>query len=134
MIARIGLTPSVTELIDYEAFCGIPPAPEAETEIDALALVRELGSERPPVLLDVREPHEWEIAHVEGATLIPLGELPARLGELESHRPIVTYCHRGVRSQRARELLAGAGFGGVRSLAGGIDAWAREVEPGMARY
>ncbi len=129
-----GLTPSVTELIDYEAFCGIPPAPEAETEIDALALVRELGSDRPPVLLDVREPHEWEIAHVEGATLIPLGELPARLGELESHRPIVTYCHRGVRSQRARELLAGAGFGGVRSLAGGIDAWARDVEPEMARY
>ncbi|MGE5926995.1 MAG: molybdopterin-synthase adenylyltransferase MoeB [Gemmatimonadota bacterium] len=129
-----GVSPSLTELIDYEAFCGIPPAPGADTEVAAPALVHELRGPRIPLLLDVREPHEWEIAHIEGATLIPLGELPARLAELESHRPIVTYCHRGVRSQRAREILAGAGFGGVRSLAGGIDAWAREVEPGMARY
>ena len=129
-----GSSPSLTELIDYEAFCGIPPAPGAGTEVEARALADELHDERMPLLLDVREPHEWEIAHIEGATLIPLGELPARLAELEPHRPIVTYCHRGVRSQRAREILAGAGFGGVRSLAGGIDAWARDVEPGMARY
>ena len=129
-----GTSPSVTELIDYDAFCGVPAAPGAETEIDAVTLARELRGERAPVLLDVREPHEWEIAHVEGATLIPLGELPARLDELDPHARIVTYCHRGVRSQRARELLAGAGFGQVRSLAGGIDAWANDVEPGMARY
>ena len=129
-----GTSPSVTELIDYDAFCGVPAAPGAETEIDAVTLARELRGERAPVLLDVREPHEWEIAHVEGATLIPLGELPARLDELDPHARIVTYCHRGVRSQRAREILAGAGFGQVRSLAGGIDAWANDVEPGMARY
>jgi adenylyltransferase/sulfurtransferase len=129
-----GTSPTVTGLIDYEAFCGIPQMPGAETEVDAQALARELGGGAAPFLLDVREPHEWEIARVEGATLIPLGELPARLAELDPHAPIVTYCHRGVRSQRAREILAGAGFSGVRSLAGGIDAWAREVEPGMARY
>jgi molybdopterin/thiamine biosynthesis adenylyltransferase/rhodanese-related sulfurtransferase len=129
-----GTSPSVTELIDYEAFCGMPPLPDAETEVDAATLARELGGSGRPLLLDVREPHEWEIAHVAGATLIPLGELPARLAEIDPHVPIVTYCHRGVRSQRAREILVGAGYRGVRSLAGGIDAWAREVEPGMARY
>jgi adenylyltransferase/sulfurtransferase len=129
-----GTSPTVTELIDYEAFCGMPPAPGVDTEVEATALARELRSGSAPFLLDVREPHEWEIARVEGATLIPLGDLPARLGELDPHTPVVTYCHRGVRSQRAREILAGAGFRGVRSLAGGIDAWAREVEPGMARY
>ena len=129
-----GESPTVTELIDYEAFCGIPAAPGAETEVDAAALADQLRRGGAPFLLDVREPHEWEIAHVDGATLIPLGELPARLAELDPHAPIVAYCHRGVRSQRAREILAGAGFSGVRSLAGGIDAWARDVEPGMARY
>jgi adenylyltransferase/sulfurtransferase len=129
-----GASPTLTELIDYEAFCGIPPGPGAGTEVEARVLAHELRGERAPILLDVREPHEWEIARIGGATLIPLGELPARLAELEPHRPIVTYCHRGVRSQRARELLAGAGFGEVRSLAGGIDAWARDIEPGMARY
>jgi adenylyltransferase/sulfurtransferase len=112
----------------------MPAAPGAETEIDVATLERELRGARRPFLLDVREPHEWDIAHVDGAMLIPLGELPARLGELDPHLPIVTYCHRGVRSQRAREILAAAGFGGVRSLAGGIDAWARDVDPGMARY
>lgn len=129
-----GDSPTVTELIDYEAFCGIPALPGAETEVDATTLAQELQGTGAPFLLDVREPHEWEIARVGGATLIPLGELPARLAELDPHVPIVTYCHRGVRSQRAREILAGAGYRGVRSLAGGIDAWAREVEPEMARY
>jgi adenylyltransferase/sulfurtransferase len=129
-----GTSPTVTELIDYEAFCGVAAGPEPETEVQVRELFRELAGASPPLLLDVREPHEWEIAHVDGAQLIPLGELPARLGEVDPHQAIVTYCHRGVRSQRAREILAGAGFRGVRSLAGGIDAWAREVEPGMARY
>ncbi|HEX6643848.1 MAG TPA: molybdopterin-synthase adenylyltransferase MoeB [Gemmatimonadales bacterium] len=129
-----GTSPTVTELIDYDAFCGMPAGPAPDTEVGVRELAGELAGGAPPLLVDVREPHEWEIAHVGGATLIPLGELPARLAEIDPHRPIVTYCHRGVRSQRAREILAGAGFRGVRSLAGGIDAWAREVEPGMARY
>jgi adenylyltransferase/sulfurtransferase len=74
------------------------------------------------------------VAHLEGARLIPLRELPKRLGELEGHAPIVTYCHHGQRSRQALELLRGAGFSDVRSLAGGIDAWAMDVEPGMPRY
>ena len=131
-----GSHPSITELIDYEAFCGIgaAPAPEAGTEISAAELSEALRREPHPVLLDVREPHEWEIAHIEGAALIPLGQLPARLRELDAHAEFVTYCHHGMRSMQALQLLRGAGFGRVRSLAGGIDAWAEQVDPGMPRY
>ncbi|MBL8979278.1 MAG: sulfurtransferase [Gemmatimonadetes bacterium] len=87
-----------------------------------------------PLVLDVREPHEFEIVHLEGSHLIPLRELPARLAELTAHRDIVALCHHGMRSLQAVELLRGAGFGSARSLAGGIDAWAVEVDPAMARY
>jgi adenylyltransferase/sulfurtransferase len=128
-----GPNASITSLIDYEAFCGVG-ARAAGNEITAAALRAEIGAESPPVLVDVREPLEWKIAHLEGARLIPLADLPRRMAELDGHGSIVTYCHHGVRSQRAAELLRGAGFSNVRSLAGGIDAWARDVEPGMARY
>jgi rhodanese-related sulfurtransferase len=86
------------------------------------------------VLLDVREPFEWDIAHIEGSRLIPLGELPARLRELEGHADIVTFCHHGSRARRAAELLRAAGFSKVRSMRGGIDAWSAEVEPSLPRY
>jgi adenylyltransferase/sulfurtransferase len=131
-----GSNPSIRELIDYEAFCGIGAEPAyAGPEITAEELRRELdekGSDL--VVIDVREPHEWEIVHIEGAQLIPLSQLPERLGELDGHAEIVTHCHHGARSMKALEILKGAGFGKVRSLAGGIDAWAERVEPGMARY
>ncbi len=127
---------TIRELIDYEAFCGIGSEPVyAGPEITAEELRQEMeekGSEL--VLVDVREPHEWEIAHIEGATLIPLNQLPERLAELDGHAEIVTHCHHGARSMKALEILKGAGFGKVRSLAGGIDAWAERVEPGMPRY
>jgi rhodanese-related sulfurtransferase len=84
-------------------------------------------------VVDVREPWEWEIARIAGSRHLPLGELPGRLGELDPHAEIVTVCHKGKRSLQAQQLLQGAGFR-VRSLAGGIDAWAEEAEPGMARY
>ncbi len=82
----------------------------------------------------MRQPWEWDIARIRGSVLIPLGELPSRLAELEPHAEIVTVCHRGQRSAQARDLLLGAGFSRVRSLTGGIDEWARVIEPGMARY
>jgi len=131
-----GAHPTVTRLIDYEAFCGVgAPVAASGAEIDAQGLHREWRQERRPLLvLDVREPHEWEIVHLEAARLLPLRELPARLGEIDPHAEIVTYCHHGVRSLQALQILRGAGYGRVRSLAGGIDAWAREVDPGMARY
>jgi len=131
-----GTNPTIHELIDYEAFCGIGSEPAyAGPEISAEELRRELQTKgQSLVLVDVREPHEWEIAHIEGAILIPLSQLPERLSELDGHAEIVTHCHHGVRSMKALEILKGAGFGKVRSLAGGIDAWAERVEPGMARY
>jgi len=131
-----GTQPSIGELIDYETFCGIGGEPAyAGPEISAEELRLEWdrkGSDL--VVIDVREPHEWDIAHIEGARLIPLGQLPERLGELDGHAEIVTHCHHGVRSMKALALLKGAGFARVRSLAGGIDAWADRIEVGMPRY
>ena len=131
-----GTNPSIHELIDYEAFCGIGAEPAySGPEITAEELQEELSHKpRDLVLIDVREPHEWDIAHIEGARLIPLGQLPERLSELDGHSEIVTHCHHGARSMKALEILKGAGFGKVRSLTGGIDAWAERVEPGLARY
>ncbi len=131
-----GTNPTIHELIDYEAFCGIGAEPAyAGPEITAEELRRELDVKSGDlILIDVREPHEWEIAHIDGARLIPLSQLPERLSELDGHAEIVTHCHHGARSMKALEILKGAGFGKVRSLAGGIDAWAERVEPGLARY
>ncbi len=126
---------TIRELIDYEAFCGIGSAvPARGMVVRATELAAELAGPGAPLLLDVREPHEWEIARIDGARLLPLGQLPARLGEIDPHAAIVTYCHRGVRSMRALEILRGAGFGNVRSLDGGIDSWALEVDRTMDRY
>jgi molybdopterin/thiamine biosynthesis adenylyltransferase/rhodanese-related sulfurtransferase/molybdopterin converting factor small subunit len=131
-----GSNPSIRELIDYEAFCGIGAEPAYEgPEISAEELHREMLDKRSSlVLIDVREPHEWDIAHIEGARLIPLGQLPERLGELDGQAEIVAHCHHGARSMKALALLKGAGFNRVRSLAGGIDAWADRIEVGMPRY
>ena len=135
--AVCGPHPTVTRLIDYEAFCGT--GDEGRGTGDGWAIgPAELRAEhrRNPnlVLLDVREPFEWDIAHINGARLIPLGQLPARLQELNGHDDIVAYCHIGARSARAAEILRAAGFSKVRSLEGGIDAWSREVEPNLPRY
>ena len=131
-----GTTPTIHELIDYVAFCGIGAEPDysgVEISVEEFKKEREIkGSEL--VLVDVREPHEWDIAHIDGARLIPLGQLPDRLGELDGHAELVMQCHKGSRSMKALEILRGAGFGKVRNLAGGIDAWAERIEPGMARY
>ncbi|MEO8089342.1 MAG: molybdopterin-synthase adenylyltransferase MoeB [Gemmatimonadales bacterium] len=130
-----GPHPSIHELIDYEAFCGIGAEPAYNgPEITAEELQREMGEKGDLVLIDVREPHEWDIVHIEGARLIPLNQLPERVAELDGHAEIVTHCHHGARSMKALEILKGAGFGRVRSLAGGIDAWAERVDTGMARY
>ncbi|MGH7591997.1 MAG: ThiF family adenylyltransferase, partial [Gemmatimonadales bacterium] len=127
--------PTVTALIDYEAFCGLAPAgADAVPDISPAELRTALAGSAPPLLVDVREDWEWTLAHLEGSRHVPLGQLPGRVGELDTRRDIVTICHRGVRSLRARDLLLGAGFAHVRSLSGGIDAWAEEIERGMARY
>jgi sulfur-carrier protein adenylyltransferase/sulfurtransferase len=130
-----GARPTVTELIDYQAFCGIGAEPSyAGVEISAQELHDEWQRNPDLLVIDVREPHEHEIAHIDGAVLIPLGELPDRLGELDGHREIVTHCHHGARSLKALDILKAAGFSKVRSLRGGIDAWAVRIDPSLPRY
>ena len=130
-----GARPTVTELIDYQAFCGIGAEPSyAGVEISAQELHDEWQRNPDLLVIDVREPHEHEIAHIDGAVLIPLGELPDRLGELDGHREIVTHCHHGARSLKALDILKAAGFSKVRSLRGGIDAWAVNIDQSLPRY
>ncbi|MGB7211396.1 MAG: molybdopterin-synthase adenylyltransferase MoeB [Gemmatimonadales bacterium] len=130
-----GEHPTVTELIDYDAFCGLVPAgADAALDITSVELSAALAGDAPPLLVDVREDWEWAVGHLDGSLHLPLGELPGRMHELDTRRDIVTICHRGVRSVRAKELLHAAGFAHVRSLAGGIAAWAEEIAPDMARY
>ncbi len=129
--AVCGPNRTVTRLIDYEAYCGTGTG-VAQSEVSVDELRRGLDSPG-TLVVDVREPWEWEIARIEGSRLVPLGELPRRLAELDPHAEIVTVCHKGKRSIMAQQLLQGAGFR-ARSLAGGIDAWAVEAQPGMARY
>lgn len=105
-------------------------------EISPRELAIHIANDRPVVLIDVREPWEHEVAAIAGSTLIPLGELPARAGEVKSvpDELVVVYCHHGVRSLSAAALLQRLGLQNVASLAGGIDAWSCEVDPEMPRY
>ncbi len=102
-------------------------------EITATALQRLLSEENPPTLIDVREEGEAAICAIDGSTLIPMSELPQRLQEIPRDRLVALYCHHGMRSMMAGQWLARNGYDAL-SLAGGIDRWAIEVEPGMARY
>lgn len=131
-----GPSASIRELIDYEAFCGLQARPgTGAEEIVVTELERALSSEAAqPIVIDVREAWEWEIAHIPGSVLIPLSSLGDRLSEIDPRREVVTVCHRGMRSRTARDLLTAAGYGPVRSLAGGIDAWAEVLDPKMMRY
>jgi adenylyltransferase/sulfurtransferase len=135
-----GPNADITELIDYEEFCGVPGhdhesgSAGAEWDISPRDLSHRLSEMDPPLLLDVREPHELQISALPGAVNIPLGTLAARLSELDSAREMVLFCKAGTRSARALELLASAGFKRLRNLQGGINAWAKEVDPGLPVY
>lgn len=137
-----GEHPTIHTLIDYEQFCGVPIGGEqAEVKLDAEWEItpRELKAKMEQngqgiTLIDVREPHEWEICHIEGARLIPLGELPARMHELDPAEEIVLHCRSGARSAQALEMLRDAGFRRLKNLKGGILAWADEVDPSMPKY
>jgi adenylyltransferase/sulfurtransferase len=127
--------PTITEPIDYEMFChGAPDLTTAIPQIQVRELQERMESGRPFTLLDVREPFEFEMARIEGANLIPLGELPRRIGELDREAEILVFCHSGMRSERAAEFLRSAGFAKVASVAGGIDAWSQEIDPDVPRY
>lgn len=132
-----GEHPTVTQLIDYEAFCnGKPAAAETagDTELSVVELARLRETAVAPQIVDVREPWEWSLAHLEGVRRIPLRELSRRLAELDPRAETVTLCHHGIRSARAAAILREAGFKRVRNLRGGIDAWAREVDASVPRY
>jgi molybdopterin/thiamine biosynthesis adenylyltransferase/rhodanese-related sulfurtransferase len=128
---------TITELIDYNEFCGIrgeeKPVEAGVPEIQVEELKRRLDAGEDLFVLDVREPHEYQICNINGH-LIPLGDLPNRLNELDSSREIVAHCRSGVRSAKAVAFLQQAGFKKVHNLAGGILAWADRVDPRMAKY
>jgi sulfur-carrier protein adenylyltransferase/sulfurtransferase len=132
-----GEHPTVTELIDYQQFCGIVPEQiglPAENRITPKELAAELAGQHPPRLIDVREPHEWDIARIEGARLVPLATLPAHLHEWDRQEQIVVQCRSGARSARGVQLLKDAGFRHVRNLEGGILRWSRDVDPSLPTY
>jgi molybdopterin/thiamine biosynthesis adenylyltransferase/rhodanese-related sulfurtransferase len=133
-----GPRPTVTKLIDYEQFCGVrgEEAKVATTgvpEIQVEELKRALDAGEDLFILDVREPHEYQICNLKGH-LIPLGDLPRRMNELDSSREIVAHCRSGARSAKAVAFLQQAGFKKVRNLAGGILAWADRVDRTMPKY
>ncbi len=133
--AVCGNSPTITQLIDYEEFCGLKTTKTVtEFDITAWQLKAAIDSRKRPVLLDVREPYEYSLCHLESSTLIPVEELPTRLGELNRDSEIVVYCHVGIRSTGAVRLLKQAGFANVRNLQGGIDEWARQIDNNMPRY
>jgi rhodanese-related sulfurtransferase len=131
--------PTQHGLIDYAAFCGVPESEGTARdgtvpEITPLELKAALSSQEPPLLIDVRDPEEWAISHIDAARLIPRAELPHRLDELTRAGSLVMYCRTGKRSAAATQLLIDLGFSRVKSLRGGINAWADDVDPSLAKY
>jgi sulfur-carrier protein adenylyltransferase/sulfurtransferase len=137
-----GTHPTVTQLIDYEQFCGIhPPAPEpaaatgrSATEITAVELKQRLDRGDRIRIVDVREPNEYQINRIAGSQLIPLGELPRRYAELDSNDEFVMQCKSGARSARAADFLRSVGFKRVLNLKGGILDWIDKVDPSQPKY
>jgi sulfur-carrier protein adenylyltransferase/sulfurtransferase len=135
-----GTHPTVKELIDYNAFCGISERSAQEEqpmgimpEMSVEELKKKMDAKEDIFVLDVREPHEYQICNLN-AHLIPLGQLPARVGELDPDKHIVVHCRSGKRSADAVELLRRSGFEKVQNLAGGILAWADKIDPKMTKY
>lgn len=128
------------ELIDYEAFCGLPAHDHEEAnmdkkyEITPKELAEQFKNGAQVKLIDVREPHELAISRIEGSIDIPLGEVAARLSELDTANEYVVMCRVGGRSAKAVELMLAAGFGKVKNLVGGINAWAEQVDPDLPTY
>lgn len=129
---------TLRELVDYDEFCSPRHlennARDAVSQISARELNGWRVDRRRVALIDVREPWEWNLGHIEGATLLPLSELLGSAASLDTSLDTVVYCHRGARSQAAAERLVGLGFRRVYNLTGGIDAWSSEVDPSVPRY
>jgi sulfur-carrier protein adenylyltransferase/sulfurtransferase len=136
-----GDNPSITQLIDYEQFCGLrgqeapgPTAFDNQSETTVEELKRRLDQHEKVFILDVRNPEEYQICRIPGSTLIPLPELPKRFRELDQEREIIVHCKSGMRSLKAQQFLRGQGFRAIKNLKGGILAWAEKIDPNMPRY
>ncbi|MDP9253499.1 MAG: molybdopterin-synthase adenylyltransferase MoeB [Verrucomicrobiota bacterium] len=135
-----GKNPTISAPIDYEEFCGVTAqasAGDLAGEVPAITvheLKRKLDARESFALIDVREPFEYEIARIDGAKLIPLGEIESRKIELEQNAEIIVHCHSGLRSAEAVRLLLRRGFVNVCHLEGGIDAWSDEIDPNIPKY
>ena len=138
-----GTNPTVTELIDYEQFCGVTPAAaevtvnassNSETETDVQELKRRIDAREDFYLLDVREPNEFKIGRIPGSTLIPLGEVPQRVNEIPRDKEIVVHCKMGGRSAKAAAFLRQQGYKNVKNLKGGILDWSDKIDPSVPKY
>lgn len=137
-----GDAPTIDHLIDYDAFCNVQlptavkpvAADDSALEISGPELKRLLENGKPITLLDVREPHEWDIARIEKARLTPLSKFDSFIPELKPDDEIYLYCYKGKRSMTALKKLRERGFKHLKSLAGGIDRWSQDVDPKVPRY
>ena len=134
-----GTNRTITKLIDYEQFCGIRgeehiPVQTGIPEITPAEVKKKMDAHEPFVLIDVREPHEYQICRIPGSKLIPLGEVPKRMNELDSADEIVVHCKSGMRSAKAVDLLMKSGFRKIHNLKGGILAWSDQVDPSVPKY
>jgi len=128
-----GENPTIFSPIDYDQFCGVRDE-ETVPIISVNELKRKMDAREAFKLVDVREPFEYEIARIDGAQLIPLGEIAERAGELQREQQIVVHCHSGTRSAQAVRLLQHRGFNNVYNLEGGIDAWSDQIDPSVLKY
>ena len=128
-----GENPTIFSPIDYDQFCGVRDE-ETVPIISVNELKRKMDAREAFKLVDVREPFEYEIARIDGAQLIPLGEIAERAGELQREQQIVVHCHSGTRSAQAVRLLQHRGFNNVYNLEGGIDAWSDQIDPNVPKY
>jgi adenylyltransferase/sulfurtransferase len=141
-----GDNPSIHELIDYHQFCGVPNPAEvapvteqqagymSDTEIDAVALKARLDRGDKFQFIDVREPNEYQIASIPGAKLIPLGDVPKRVGELDPNTEVIVHCKMGGRSAKACDFLRQSGFKNVKNMLGGITAWSDKIDSSVPKY
>jgi len=130
---------TITKLIDYEQFCGIRgeehiPVQTGIPEITPAEVKKKMDAHEPFVLIDVREPHEYQICSIPGSKLIPLGDVPKRMSELDSADEIVVHCKSGMRSAKAVDLLMKSGFHKIHNMKGGILAWSDQVDPSVPKY
>jgi len=131
-----GEKPTITELVDYDTFCGLPGKEKEATmisEIDPVDLKKKMDDGDDIFVLDVREPYEFEICNID-KNLIPMGEIAARLSELDASKETIVYCRTGQRSAFIVEFLQSSGFENVHNLRGGIHAWSDDIDPSFPKY